>query len=1048
MTRGALPSLDSLQQAAEAAWLWDIARVRIVWANEAGIRFFGGELLFDLLDRRFDRGEPGVARLIALADELVRPGQASEEVLSFPSSPFGEPIACDCYAHRLSDGRSGLLVIAKPVAPAEDVPPADLASAVIDALPQAVLTLDRDGRTLHANAPASDLLSDARRRGLSELFAHERNAARFIERVIQAGIVGEYRRIETRYGARDVRIEARRIGPRGGAEQSANARILLLIEDVAERRALERSLQENAARLADFVAAAADFTFELDQNLAWQAIGPDFTEATGVPAEEIVGETWQAVAQRFDFDRDGLIAQAMAERKSWRATVEWRKAHDVLATTTLSAVAVDGDDRRHTAYRGIGALVSGASRPAPSPAPQSAAAAGQASSESAASAEQTRPEATAVSDGGPAAKPADKPVVALYHAEAGTEAIAPAPQDDAKPSRSAMPVANTGIAAPADHIPVTDGGHAIASTDHTPAVDPTPQRESKSSTQRRLTPEEAEAFLRLAQRIERDLASVTASEPDLPKSVRETAPALAEVATAELAVVQPEPAVIEPEAEPVPAPAPSSGHPKPESLAVTVARELLAGIEMPSLIHRDGQVLAANQGAAEALGYDNPEALEVVGLDALLPDWRSRGEEACFSTPEGHIASNSITARSLDWPGGPVRQLIFTPRGKPLPGKDAAAVPDVWAPSDSTLKAIIETATDGIIMLERNGTIRSINAGAQAIFGIDAREALGRPLSDFLTAESAKTFKDYLAALVDGTLTTIFNDGREVTGIERQGGEIPLFLTMSPVEDGDRFCAVLRDITHWKKAEADLRAAKEEAERTSAQKSEFLANISHELRTPLNAILGFSEVMKAERFGAIRNDKYLGYIGDIHASGEHLLSLINDLLDLSKVEAGKLELNFTAVNLVDVVDQAVHIMQDQAREGRVLMRTSIPADLPPVVADQRSIRQIVLNLLSNAVKFTEPGGQVIISLLTTPQGEVKLRVKDTGIGMTEDELQEALKPFRRVETKRRRAGGTGLGLPLTKALTEANRAGFAISSRPESGTMVEITFPTTRVLAE
>jgi signal transduction histidine kinase len=206
--------------------------------------------------------------------------------------------------------------------------------------------------------------------------------------------------------------------------------------------------------------------------------------------------------------------------------------------------------------------------------------------------------------------------------------------------------------------------------------------------------------------------------------------------------------------------------------------------------------------------------------------------------------------------------------------------------------------------------------------------------------------------------------------------------------------------------------------------------------------------MRLARFGEIENEKYRGYVNDIHSSGSHLLSLINDLLDLSKVEAGKLELNFTSVNLGDVIDHAMKMLQEQATTARVVLRKSWAPGMPNVVADLRSMRQIMLNLLSNAIKFTDPGGQVIVSGQLTDAGELKLRVKDTGIGMTPDQLRDALEPFQRVATEGRDVEGTGLGLPLTKALAEANRTAFAITSEPRKGTMAEITFPTTRVLAE
>ncbi len=209
---------------------------------------------------------------------------------------------------------------------------------------------------------------------------------------------------------------------------------------------------------------------------------------------------------------------------------------------------------------------------------------------------------------------------------------------------------------------------------------------------------------------------------------------------------------------------------------------------------------------------------------------------------------------------------------------------------------------------------------------------------------------------------------------------------------------MFRDITQWKRAEEDLTNAKREAEKASSAKSDFLAKVSHEIRTPLNAIIGFSEVMMEERFGPIGNDRYKQYLKDIHVSGEHVISLVNDLLDLSKIEAGKLELNFARVDLNEVVQQCVAIMQPQANRERIIIRTSLSPTLPPVVADERSVRQIVLNLLSNSIKFTGAGGQVIVSTALTDHGEEMLRVRDTGVGMSEKELATALEPFRQVST--------------------------------------------------
>ena len=254
------------------------------------------------------------------------------------------------------------------------------------------------------------------------------------------------------------------------------------------------------------------------------------------------------------------------------------------------------------------------------------------------------------------------------------------------------------------------------------------------------------------------------------------------------------------------------------------------------------------------------------------------------------------------------------------------------------------------------------------------------------------------------------------------------------------------------RAQAELAAAKRQAEKTAAAKSDFLAKISHEIRTPLNAIIGFSEIMAQEKFGPVGNERYRQYLLDIQNSGQHLLALVNDLLDLSKIEAGKLDLDFASVALNPLTQQCVALLAPQANRERIIIRTSLSEKLPPVIADARSVRQIVLNLISNSTKFTGAGGQVIVSTTLTDLGEVVLRVRDSGVGMSEKEIALALEPFRQVAATVRSGGagpaGTGLGLPLTKALAEANRATFSIKSAPNAGTLIEVAFPPARVVAE
>jgi signal transduction histidine kinase len=242
------------------------------------------------------------------------------------------------------------------------------------------------------------------------------------------------------------------------------------------------------------------------------------------------------------------------------------------------------------------------------------------------------------------------------------------------------------------------------------------------------------------------------------------------------------------------------------------------------------------------------------------------------------------------------------------------------------------------------------------------------------------------------------------------------------------------------------RTARREAQKAAATKADFLARVSHEIRTPLNSMIGFSEVIMAERFGAIGNERYREYLKDIHAAGTHLVSVLNDLLDLSKIETGQLDLTFADVELNALTQQCVGIMQPQANRARIIIRSALTPGLPQIVADARSLRQIVLNLLGNAIKFTGPGGQVIVSTAVTEAGEVVLRVRDTGVGMRERDIDAVLDPFQQNSASATwGSGGSGLGLPLTKALAEANRANFSIKSAPNAGTLVEIAFPSSRM---
>ncbi|HEV7259596.1 MAG TPA: HAMP domain-containing sensor histidine kinase [Bosea sp. (in: a-proteobacteria)] len=254
-------------------------------------------------------------------------------------------------------------------------------------------------------------------------------------------------------------------------------------------------------------------------------------------------------------------------------------------------------------------------------------------------------------------------------------------------------------------------------------------------------------------------------------------------------------------------------------------------------------------------------------------------------------------------------------------------------------------------------------------------------------------------------------------------------------------------IAELETANANSDEARRKAEEANLAKSRFLATMSHELRTPLNAILGFSEVMKNEVFGGHANAAYKEYSADIHGSGQHLLELINEILDLSRIEAGKYELNEEALSLADIAEDCRHMLNLRAKAKSQIIREAVEPDLPKVWADERAIRQVVLNILSNAIKFTPPGGEITIKVGWTANGGQYVSVADTGPGIPEDEIPVVLQTFGRGSLAIKTAEqGSGLGLPIVKGLIDLHGGGFNLKSKPRAGTEVTITLPAARVM--
>ncbi|MGH6960896.1 MAG: sensor histidine kinase [Dongiaceae bacterium] len=276
----------------------------------------------------------------------------------------------------------------------------------------------------------------------------------------------------------------------------------------------------------------------------------------------------------------------------------------------------------------------------------------------------------------------------------------------------------------------------------------------------------------------------------------------------------------------------------------------------------------------------------------------------------------------------------------------------------------------------------------------------------------------------------------------------------------DRYASHFGRIAGHYAAEAALRIGKEQAEqaakvaqsaRETAEaanraKSDFLANMSHELRTPLNAIIGFSDIMKGEMLGPVSNVKYVEYIGDINNSATHLLSVINDILDLSKIEVGNVELREETVDLDAIIRACLAIIAERAHNGGLTLHYETPPGLPRLWSDARRIKQILINLLSNAVKFTPQGGSIFADVRIEPDGRLSLVITDTGIGIRREDLDTVMAPFGQADTGLdRKYEGTGLGLPLTKAFAELHGGALRLESELGAGTKAIVTFPADRI---
>jgi PAS domain S-box-containing protein len=492
-------------------------------------------------------------------------------------------------------------------------------------------------------------------------------------------------------------------------------------------------------------------------------------------------------------------------------------------------------------------------------------------------------------------------------------------------------------------------------------------------------------------------------------------------------------------------------------------RQLVRFLPDAVRISCDGIIVYANDAAVRLFGAKSPDELIGRPSNDFVPAnerrriaARRKKLQATGSVPmeeqqrlrlDGSAVDIEVLGISIKWQGKPAALSVLRDITNRV--QDRRALLE----GERRLAALAENIPGATYqcVLRPNGRLvfPYVSQGVQDLFGVDAEQVMSRAttLLKRLHPDDRRTLRESIRHLdpelapVELELRIARKDAplRWVQSIarprERDSGEI--------VWDG-----IFLDVTEKHENLVALHEAKEEAELANRIKSEFLASMSHEIRTPLNAIMGFAEVMEMEIFGPVGEPRYQEYSADIHASGRHLMSLIEDILDFSKLEAGQLELKKGKVDVAKVIESSLSLLKRRAESGEIKLAVRIAKNLPALRGDERRMRQVLFNLVSNASKFTPDGGKVSVSASVGEKSGLRIQVEDTGVGIKPEDIVTALAPFGQIhDTKAPDDSGTGLGLPLAKSLVERHGGKLDLASEPGKGTTVTLQFPPMRLVA-
>jgi signal transduction histidine kinase len=971
-----------------AVWLWSADGARILWANPAGCAALGAKNSQALRERMFPIGDPARAHIERLAETLPEGGGARLfRLRGFAGAAWGS-LTCSCARFDLGRTRGILVIATEPVG--AELPLAERVRRLGFPETADIAAYEPGGAMLFATAAAERRLAGAP--GLDAIGAASLAAA-----ALAAGRAGG----DTGIGP----MVLQRIGSGAGTVLLAG-----FFDPVAEPAAVlpqpPKATAPEPRSSPTLRRHPLRFVWQMDTAGRFCLGSEEFAGIIGTGVAIVSGRPWSEINAELGLDPAGRVALAITSHETWNnITISWPvEGSDERLDVELAGLPSFDRSRNFLGYRGFGVCRD------------------IARIERLAAARQLATAATAL----PAAAIAPAPPPRLRE-PAATEALTASPQ----------------AAAPAPIAPNVVRFPGAGSFADLRAAEP----DSPA-----LSAGENRAFHELARQLTVRLQADLAPEdprPPLPENLSVTAPAGRLSPAAQMPARAA--AWMFDEARPVFA---ADDHP------------LLNRLPVGILVYRYEALLFANRAFLAWTGYPDLQALTMAGgLDALfldagvgaLADSGEGGRRLAITTRDGDRVPVEGRLFAIHWDGeSAFAVMLFKTAAHEQVRAAETALEQAHARSHE-LTMLLDRVADAVLVVDCAGTVVSGHGGGKAWFGRSGHGPAGAAFDSLFAPDARSAAAAQLARVArEGGAVSA-----ELTVLAGNGELRPMMATIAPLENGSepsgsapsgserpapgRLSVVLRDLSVRKRTERADAVAPPPATAAALDKAKALAKLCHDARSPINSILGFCDIMLAERFGPIGSDRYREYLRDVRASGAQVMSLIADAAGLAEIMAGTSRLSLVRISLNEAVSACVTEQQGAANEARVVIRTALSPGLPPILADAEAVRSMIVSLLSHARQTTRPGGQVIVSTGRSAQGLVVLRVRDNGEGLNEKAIEAALQaspqpPSDPWDPGTWDAGAQTSGLTLAKALAEANHARFAITSKPNQGSLFEVTF--------